>query len=300
MLKKTLLLLLVGLGTLACAKPTVVVSVLPEQTFVKKIAGDMVDVTVMVQPGGNPHTYEPKPSQMAALSKADVYFSIGVEFEEVWLPKFKAQNKELRFVDISEHIEKIRMSGHHHEHEDDEEHGEHEHEGDEGHGEHHHHHDGLDPHTWTAPQNVAVMAHNIFDTLTQIDPENRERYRANLDEFLNEIAATDAKIKAILKNVSPGTRFMVFHPAWGYFAQAYGLEEVAIEVEGKNPKPKEIIMIIDEAKEEKVKIIFAQPEFSDKSAKVIAEEAGVRVEKISPLSADWSDNLIDMATLIAK
>ena len=289
MFKKPLLLLFVGLGTLVCAKPNIVVSILPEQTFVKKIAKEMADVTVMVQPGSNPHSYEPKPSQMVALSKADIYFSIGVEFEDVWLGKFKSQNKKLRFVDISEHIKKMRMVAHHHEHEDDE-----------GHGEHHHHHDGLDPHTWTSPKNVAVMAHNIFDTLKQIDPQNHERYKANLQKFLKEIAATDAKIKAILKNVRPGTRFMVFHPAWGYFAKEYGLEEVAIEVEGKNPKPREIIMIIDEAKEEKVKVIFAQPEFSDKSAKVIAEEAGVRVEKISPLSADWSDNLIEMATLIAK
>ena len=286
MFKKTLFLLLVGLSSIAAAKPNIVVSILPEQTFVKKIAGDMVDVTVMVQPGSNPHAYEPKPSQMVALSKADIYFSIGVEFEDVWLGKFKSQNKKLRFVDISEHIKKMRMVAHHHEHEDDEK--------------HHHHHDGLDPHTWTSPKNVAVMAHNIFDTLKQIDPQNHERYKANLQKFLKEIAATDAKIKEILNNVRPGTRFMVFHPAWGYFAKEYGLEEVAIEVEGKNPKPREIIMIIDEAKEEKVKVIFAQPEFSDKSAKVIAEEAGVRVEKISPLSADWSDNLIEMATLIAK
>lgn len=278
--------MLVGLSSIAAAKPNIVVSILPEQTFVKKIAGDMVDVTVMVQPGSNPHAYEPKPSQMVALSKADIYFSIGVEFEDVWLGKFKSQNKKLRFVDISEHIKKMRMVAHHHEHEDDEK--------------HHHHHDGLDPHTWTSPKNVAVMAHNIFDTLKQIDPQNHERYKANLQKFLKEIAATDAKIKEILNNVRPGTRFMVFHPAWGYFAKEYGLEEVAIEVEGKNPKPREIIMIIDEAKEEKVKVIFAQPEFSDKSAKVIAEEAGVRVEKISPLSADWSDNLIEMATLIAK
>ena len=287
MFKKPLLLLFVGLGTLVCAKPNIVVSILPEQTFVKKIAKEMADVTVMVQPGSNPHSYEPKPSQMVALSKADIYFSIGVEFEEVWLQRFKTQNKNLRFVDISENVEKIKMAEHHHE--------EHEAEHEE-----HHHHGELDPHTWTSPKNVAVMAQNICNTLCEIDGENSANYRANLENFLKEIAATDAKIKEILKNTGAGTRFMVFHPSWGYFAKEYGLQEVAIEVEGKNPKPKEIMMIIDEAKEEHVKLIFAQPEFSDKSAKLIAKEAGVSVFKISPLAADWSDNLIKMATQIAK
>ena len=282
MLKKSLLLLLTGLSSFVCAKPNIVVSILPEQTFVKKIAKNMADVTVMVQPGSNPHSYEPKPSQMVALSKADIYFSIGVEFEDVWLERFRSQNKKLRFVDISENIEKISMAGHHHEHEE------------------HHHHDGLDPHTWTSPKNVALMAQNICKTLCEIDSENSANYRANFKEFLQEINGTDAKIKEILKDVREGTRFMVFHPSWGYFAKDYGLEEGAIEVEGKNPNPKEIMMIIEEAKEERLKLIFVQPEFSDKSARVIAKEAGVNVEKISPLAAEWSKNLIKMATLIAK
>lgn len=284
MMKKLFLSIVLILSSSAFAKPSVVVSILPEQTFVQKIAKDMVDITVMVAPGSNPHSYEPKPSQMVAISKADIYFSIGVEFENVWLERFRSQNKKLRFVDISANITKMKMTEHHHE----------------GAEEEHHHHGELDPHTWTSPNNVAIMAENIFHTLKEIDPNNSAKYKANLDQFLQEIQKTDMKIREILKNLKPDTKFMVFHPSWGYFAKDYGLEEVAIEVNGKHPKPKEIMMIVDEAKEEKVKLIFAQPEFSDKSAKVIAKEAGIDVEKISPLDADWSDNLIKMATLIAK
>lgn len=268
------------------AKPTVVVSVLPQQTFVQKIAKDLVDITLMVTPGASPHSYEPKASQMIALSHAQVYFSIGVEFEEAWLDRFESQNHNLKFVDMSQGITKIAMHGHHHHHEENNEEDE--------------HHDELDPHTWTSPTNVSKMAHTIYKTLVMLDPEHKQEYKTNLSAFINEIKDTDEQIKELLKSTAPKSKFMVFHPSWGYFANEYGLEQVAVEVEGKKPKPKEMINIIKEAKEEQVKVIFTQPEFSDKSAQIIAKEAGVRVQKLSPLSADWSQNLINMAKAIAN
>ena len=268
----------------AFAKPVVVVSIAPEKTFVQKIAKDRADVTVMVEAGDSPHSYEPKASQMIAISKADVYFSIGVDFEKAWLSRFKSQNPKLLFVNVSDAVSKIKMAEHHHE-------GEHKEEG--------HHHEGLDPHTWTSPANVKIMAETICKTLSQIDSKNEAFYKSNLKSFLKEIAQTDEAIKEILKDVKPESTFMVFHPSWGYFAHEYNLEQVAVEVEGKSPKPKEMIEIIDEAQEEKIKVIFTQPEFSDKSAKIIAKETGVSVKKISPLSSDWSSNLINMAKAIA-
>jgi len=272
--------------SLAFAKPNIIVSIAPQKTFVQKIAKEMVNITVMVAPGSSPHSYEPKPSQMIALSKADIYFTIGVEFEKAWIKKFQSQNKNLFFVDISSHVQKIAISKHHH-------HDEHEsHEAD--------NHDGLDPHTWLAPQNVTIMAQAIYENLVKISPQNTKEYKKNLEAFLQEIEATDTKIKTILKNIPSHSKFMVFHPSWGYFANAYGLEQVAFEVEGKSPQPKEIIRIIEEAKEEKIKIIFTQPEFSDKSARIIAKEANVKVEKISPLNPKWSQNLINMAKKIAE
>lgn len=285
-MKQLLFLSLLLFGTLAVAKPNIIVSITPEKTFVQKIAKDMVNVTVMVAPGSSPHSYEPKPSQMMALSKANIYFSIGVEFEKVWLPKFQSQNANLLVVDIGENVTKLPISSHHH-HEESHEHDEHE-------------HSGLDPHIWVTPKNVAVMAQTIYENLVKISPENRAAYTTNLNLFLQEIQATDLQIKSLLKNLPKGSKFMAFHPSWGYFAKDYNLEQVAIEVDGKSPQPKEIIKVIEEAKEEEVKVIFTQPEFSDKSARIIANEAGVKVKKISPLDANWSQNLINMATAIAE
>lgn len=283
-MKKILLLTTIFLSTLLYAKPTVVVSILPEKTFVEKIAKEKISVKVMVEPGSSPHSYEPKASQMIAISKAELYFSIGVEFEKAWLERFKSQNPSLKFINLSANIRKIEMSEHHH-HEEEE---------------HHHEESTLDPHTWTSPTNVALMAETIYSALVELDPANKEYYKSNFNEFMKEIRDTDSQIKSILKEVAPKSKFMVFHPSWGYFAKDYNLLQIAVEVEGKKPKPKEIINIIEEAKEEKARVIFTQPEFSDKSAKIIAKEAGISVEKISPLNPNWSKNLINMANKIAN
>ncbi|MCX6053133.1 MAG: zinc ABC transporter substrate-binding protein [Campylobacterales bacterium] len=275
-------------SSLLFAKPIVIVSILPEKTFVQKIAKDLVEVAVMVEPGSSPHAYEPKSTQMISLSKADIYFSIGVEFEGVWLEKFKSQNPNLRFVNLSENVQKIQMKEKHHED------AKHEVQKDA------HQHEGVDPHTWIAPKNVSIMAHSIYKTLAEIDPQNEKTYKTNLDNFIKEIQDTDAQIKNVLKDIGSNTTFMVFHPSWGYFANEYNLTQISVEVNGKNPKPKEMITIIKEAKEEKVKVIFTQPEFSDKSAQVIAKELNIPVKKLSPMDAEWSQNLINMAKSIAN
>lgn len=253
-----------------------VVSILPEKTFVEKIAKDLVDVTVMVQPGTSPHSYEPKASQMIAISKAQLYFSIGVEFEDAWLNRFASQNAHLKFIKLDSNIPKLQM------------------------GAEHHHHNGLDPHIWTSPKNVSIMAHTIYKALVALDPAHQKFYKANLNDFIEEIRQTDKKIKEKLKALPPKSKFMVFHPSWGYFAKEYNLIQIAVEVQGKKPKPKEMIAIIKEVKKEHVRVIFTQPEFSTKSAQIIAHEAHISVEKISPLNPNWSHNLLTMAKEIAK
>lgn len=267
------------------AKPIVVVSILPQQTFVEKIAGDKITLVLMVQPGSSPHSYEPKSSQMKAISNASLYLAADVEFEHVWLERFTSQNKKLHIVDTTKNITKMQMVAHHH-HDDD--------------AHHDHDEESADPHTWVSPANVKIMAKNIYDALCEIDPANKSYYTTNFEAFLVEIETTDITIKEILKDLPLYSKFIVFHPSWGYFARDYDLTQVAIEVEGKNPKPKELVKIIQEAKEENIKIIFAQPEFSDKSATIIAKESGAKVVKISPLSAAWSQNLINMAQAIAN
>ncbi|MEA3513192.1 MAG: zinc ABC transporter substrate-binding protein [Campylobacterota bacterium] len=283
-MKKIILASLVGLSTFVYANVNTVVSVLPQKTFVEAIGGDKVNVALMVKPGNSPHSYEPKPSQMKDISKADIYFSIDVEFEHVWLPKFKNQNKKMEIVDISHGIKKMKMVVHSH---DDK-------------YEKHDKHEGYDPHVWTSPSNVKIIVKNIYKKLSTYDKKNASYYKANYEKFLKHIKKTDNQIKKILVDVDTGSKFMVFHPAWGYFARDYGLVQMAIEAGGKNPKPKQVMHLIEEAKEEKVKAVFTAPEFSEKVAKQIAKEVGVAVIKISPLNPKWSKNLIRLAKAISN
>ncbi len=281
---KKILLITLFLNTFILANINAVVSILPEKTFVEAIGGDKVSVSVMVLPGNSPHTYEPKPSQMKDVANATLYFAIGVEFENVWLNKFRNLNTNMQVIDLSEGIQKLSISAH-----------------PDTHNEHKTAHEdkGDDPHIWTNPENVKIIALHIYETLMQADPENKIYYKLNYEKFITEINQTDSKIKSILSGKEEGTKFMVFHPSWGYFAKAYGLKQLPVELEGKSPKPKELINLIKEAKEEKISAIFTQPEFSDSIAKVMANELQIKVIKVSPLSPNWSENLINIANAIS-
>ena len=289
-IKKKLFGLLVVFGAASSyANMNVIVSIAPQQTFVNKIAGSLVDVSLMVKPGASPHNYEPKPLQMKAISKADLYFAIGIDFEEVWLSKFSAQNKQMTIVHTQNGINKIKKQKHsHNEHKDDQ------------YNNHHDHHESLDPHIWTGLSNVRIMAKNIAKALIQKDPRNKKTYEKNLQQFLSEIDQLDQEILSLFEKVPKHTKFMVFHPAFGYFAKEYDLEQIAIEVDGKEPKPKTLANIIHVAKDEGIKTIITSPEFSSKSAKVLAKEINGSVVKLSPLAKDWSMNLLKLAKIISK
>ena len=270
-MKKLLLILIFTVVTFA--KVNVIVSIVPQKLFVNKIGGDKVDVTVMVENGASPHTYTPKPSQMKRLSKAMLYLAIGVEFEEVWLSKFINQNSDMLVINTSKDINKTTM--------------------------HHHKQEELDPHVWVDPINVKIIAQNIYKALVKVDKANKNYYKENLEKFLKEIDELDQNIKNILKDTPKGTTFMVFHPAWGYFAKRYGLEQLAVEVEGKSPKMKALVKIIEKAKKEKVQAIFTQPEFSDKASKIISKQLNISVIKASTLAENWAENLQNLAKAIA-
>lgn len=259
-----------------------VVSILPQQYFVKAVGGDRVSVKVMVAPGANPHVYEPKPSQMAAVGKADVYFSIGVAFEDVRLPKFKSANADMLVVPCDQGVEKIPMAAHHHEAEA--------HHDEQNEEQHHHEHGMLDPHIWTAPGPVKVIARNIRDGLVRLDPEGKATYNANLEAFLAEVDEVDARIKEALTGLE-NKSFLVFHPAWGYFAHHFGLQQIAIEIEGKEPGPKELARVITFAREHNIKVLFVQPQISESSARTIARELNAQVVPLDPLAKDWIQNM---------
>jgi zinc transport system substrate-binding protein len=289
MKKPIVLLLLAAIGfclsldvSQASAEPIpVFVSILPQKTFVEKIGGPLVTVSVMVLPGANPHNYEPKPGQMTALSKALVYFAIGIGFEDVWLKRFGSASPKMKIVQTDRGIEKIPMVTHHHEERTD---------GKKKHAPHGGRHGIADPHVWLSPPNVKIIAKNISEGLSEVDPAHRATYEENLRKFETEIDELDAELRKIFSD-RKGSKFMVFHPSWGYFAQAYGLEQIPVEIEGKEPKPSKLKALIEHAKRDGIKMVFVQPQFSTKSAEAIAKAIGGEVVVADDLHPDWADNL---------
>jgi zinc transport system substrate-binding protein len=277
--------LLVGIaipGIAAENRLPVFVSILPQQYFVQQIGGDHVDVQVMVSPGASPATYEPRPRQMTALADTRLYFAIGVAFETVWLDKIMAANPTMTLVRTDAGIQKIPMATHHH---GEEAH----HEGEENHGESSH--DGiLDPHIWLSPPLVRQQAGTILTALTAADPSRSKYYASNYRRFVAAIDDLDRDLKTLFSG-QEGLPFMVFHPAWGYFAQAYGLEQVPIEIEGKDPKPAQLQVMIENARTEGIRVVFVQPQFSVKRAELVAREIGGQVAVADPLALDWLTNL---------
>jgi zinc transport system substrate-binding protein len=269
---------------------TVTVSIAPQQYFVERIAGEGINVNVMVEPGASPATYEPKPEQLAALSRSAAYFSIGVPFENVWLDKIAEANPEMRIVDTADGIERVPIEAHSHEADADEDHDE---------DDDHEHAEGApDPHIWLSPSLVKVQARTIADALIELDPDQREAYEANLDAFVADIEDLQASIEETLHGVE-SRKFLVFHPSWGYFAEDFGLEQIAIEVGGQEPSAKELAALIALATEEEIRVVFAQPEFSAEDASTIAEEIGGEVIMVSPLASDWLDNMRQVADTFA-
>jgi len=258
------------------------VSILPQKYFVERIGEDLVNINVMVGPGDSPHTYEPKVNQMKALTDADIYFAIGVEFEKAWMDRIISTNADMEIVDLSERIDKIAVAAHHQKEEGDG--SEVEQESDE-----------LDPHVWTSPEMVIQMSQRIYEQLAAVDPDNQEIYFENLNHFISDIKALQDDIKSTFAKVD-SPKFMVFHPSWGYFAREFGLEQLPIEVDGTEPSPAELIDLIDEAKREDIKVIFAQPEFSTRSAQYIATEIGGEVILVSPLAENWLENMREIAS----
>lgn len=279
----------------AQAEPVeVFVSISPQKYFVERIAGDLVEVSVMVLPGASPHTYEPKPRQLASLQSARVYFTIGDSFEQAWLPRLKAANPDLFLVATDKGVAKIPMAAHHHEEEGEKHEQEKEHDPAEARHDAEHDHGGLDPHIWLSPKLVKTQAINILEGLKAVDPDNAATYEANCQAFLTELDALDARIRTILA----GTRikeFLVFHPSWGYFAEDYGLVQVPIEIEGKEPKPQELVKLADFAGKHRIRAIFVQPQFSRTTANVVAREIKAEVIVADPLAGNWNQNLLQVA-----
>jgi zinc transport system substrate-binding protein len=247
-------------------KVIVAVSVLPQAGFVEAIGGDKVEVVVMVPPGASPHTYEVTADQMTQLSNAKVYAKVGspVEFELAWMDKLIALNKTMLVVDCSRGINLIASQ-------DPDE-------------------PGLDPHIWLSLKNAKKMVQNICDGLVQVDAANKSFYEKNCADYIKELTALDESFTADLSGVT-NRSFVVFHPAFGYFANDYNLTQIGVEQEGKEPDADYIVRLIEEAKGNDTKVVFVSPQYSTKSAKTIADEIGGEVVIIDPLAKEFIENM---------
>lgn len=251
-------------------RPGVVVSVLPQQYAVERLAGDLVAVSVMIPPGASPSQYEPTLPQMKRLQAARLYVAVGhpsFPFEQAWLARMLGELPDLRVVDGSSGIETR-----------------------EG-----------DPHYWLAPRQMERMAETIARALETLLPERRDELHRNLADFRAEIDALDVEIRARL-DARPARRpaFMVFHPAWGYFAQAYGLEQLAIEDEHKQPDAHALAERMARARALGIEVVFVQPQFDRAAAETVATEIGARVAVLDPLALDWDANLREATRAIAE
>jgi zinc transport system substrate-binding protein len=315
--KLPLLLIFFLLPAVGVAEPLrVFASVVPIQAFVEKIGGPHVDARAMVRPGFNPHTYDPTPQQISALAGAALYVRTGVPFEKAWMQRIKSANPAMKVLDARDGITLRRMEAHSHdEHEhvrhaeadhdhghDRHDHHDEHHDEHHGHGSHkagHHGHEEQDPHVWTSPELVRQMIGAIRDQLTELAPAHAETFARNHDAFSAELEALDRELHALLDPL-PNRRFMVFHPAWGYFADNYGLVQVPIENQGKEPGARALASLIDTARNEDIRVVFVQPQFDKRSAEQVARAIDGAVIAVDPLAADYVDNLRRVGRAFAK
>ncbi len=262
------------------AKDVVTVSILPQRTFVEKIAGEDFNVNVLIPPGSSPAAYTLLPSQLKDISRSEVWFRIGyIGFEHSWQDKIQQANKDMKVVDLSEGLDLIAGSI--------EQHGDHVHV------------DGVDPHIWLSPALVQKMAGRIKEVLVEMKPERREAYENNYQQFLKEIDQLDKKIRDTLSNYA-GREFITFHPSLSYYAREYGLVQHSLESGGKEPSPQHMAKVVKLAREGNIDVIYIQSEFDRDHARVFAEEIDGQIEEVKPLDPDWAANLEKMTHILIE
>jgi zinc transport system substrate-binding protein len=259
------------------------VGILPMEYFVERVGGTHVEAHALVAPGQSPHIFEPTPKQMADLAGARVYFSSGMPFEDRLVEKISQINPGLSVVNAVKGVRFREM---------EEPHGHRGHAGVEG-----LHAEGKDPHVWLSTVNAKIIASNIGEALKRLDPQHAAAYGKNLAEFHADIDRVHA---SLTKSLAPfrGKKIFVYHAAFGYFADEYGLKQVPVEIGGKEPGPRQLASLIDEARAEGVTVIFVQPQFSPKCAMVVARAIGGAVVPLDDLARDYLKNLDAIASMI--
>jgi zinc transport system substrate-binding protein len=276
------LLAAIAAAMLAAGPVRVFTAVVPHAGLVEAIGGPHVSLEVLVRPDQDPHTYEPTPRQMTALSAAQVLFTARMPFEKVLIAKLREALPSLKIVDTAEGAACRKMESHH---------------------EPHHAHGGaeeeLDPHVWLGPAQLAVQARNVASALSALDPGHAGEYEVHLAAFLEALDAVDARNRARLEPYR-GRSFVVFHPAFGYFADAYGLKQEPVEMEGKSPTPRQLQELIARMRAAKTRVVFVQPQFDPRTAETIAAAIGGRVMTLNDMGRDVLANLEDLAARLEE
>ena len=260
-------------------KPILTVTLEPLRYFTEAIAGGHYEVVSMVPKGSSPESYDPMPQQLVALSRSQAYFRIGyIGFEQAWMKKLQANAPEMKVFDTSRGVDFIRGEGHWH--------GDHFHEG------------GVEPHIWNSTRNAIIIAENIYEALCELDAIHQEEYKNRLDSLKETIAQTDANVCTFLENAD--STFLIYHPALSYFARDYGLKQISIEENGKEPSPAQLKSLIETCRKEKAHVIFVQQEFDQRNAQLIADELDVNVVPINPLSYNWDEEMVRVAQALKR
>lgn len=285
-----LVVLLAACGASKDKDRTVSVSILPQRYFVERVAGDYVTVNVMIPPGANPAVSDLNTEQLQALHNSSVYFAVGyLPFELSNLYPFLEGQEDIQVVRQSEGMD-LEAGTCNHDHGDD----------GHGHGEGHGHgHGGVDPHVWMSPRYAGMMARTIRDVLSAKFPEKRAEFAENYRRFQVEIDSIDREARRVLAGKRNRT-FLIYHPALTYFARDYGMEQVAIEDEGKEPNPTHIKGVIDTCRAKGIRVVFIQNQFDVANAKAVAKEIGGEVIPIDPLSPDWTGEMRSLLRIIEQ
>ncbi|MDY0266263.1 MAG: zinc ABC transporter substrate-binding protein [Methanimicrococcus sp.] len=252
------------------SKILVAASVIPQTEFIEKVGGDKVIAISMIPVGGG-HTYDPSPRQLEDLSKADIYMALGSgePFENNHMETFTQMNPNMTVINSSNNLNLIQTSK------------------------------STDPHIWTSPKCAIIMVENTYEALSSFDPANESYYRTNADAYILELKDLDAELKSEFSDLT-SRNFMVYHPAWGYFARDYDLKQIAVEVDGKEPSPKDIVKYIEIANENNISVIFVQEQVSVSGATAIAEGFGGKVFVIDPLAKNYIENMKHIGEVLAE
>jgi zinc transport system substrate-binding protein len=277
----------------SCGSPAVrdgakviTVSIPPFAYFVEAVAGDDFRVNVMLPPGADHHIWEPLPAQINALAGSEAFIINGqLGFEQAWMGRFREINPGMKILDLSQNIDLIDLNE--------------EEEADDHSGHEAHVHGGPDPHYWMSPVSAYIIAEDLKNFLTQLNPAAAGKYEAGLKALQKKIAVVDSTLREELALASSKT-FLIYHPALEYMARDYGLEQISFENEGKSPSPGRMKELIDIAREKGINIIFIQTEYDLRNAESIAGETGAELVVINPMNRDWPAAVSEVGKALRK